>query len=227
MIVNDMRQKGSPIPDIPIPRSLADAQSLQSTILTIKIRPNAPDRPTAKAAQEIQAILQNKDGGEGSDEDDGSGEDDNASVATDESSESDSENDELETTNPSRATQNMAALGEQALSRVLFELDDIAPRLADLGTYLDHRVLGLSPEEITKAGKRYGQLADFMSRFQRVIDLPPPATASEVLGQNLARNFKDRSLGLGSYQSHASCQMRQRQLSDAAMAALLHPSTGV
>jgi hypothetical protein len=43
IIVDDMRRRGTPIPDIPIPQSIADAQSLQSTMLTIKIRPNAPD----------------------------------------------------------------------------------------------------------------------------------------------------------------------------------------
>ncbi|KAF7361089.1 hypothetical protein MSAN_01140100 [Mycena sanguinolenta] len=176
MIVNDMRRNGTPIPDIPIPRSLADAQSLQSTMLTIKIR-----RPTVKAAEEIQAILQKDeacdvDGGEGGDEDDSSDEDDSASVSTDASS--DSENDESKGVNPSRATQNVAALGEQAFSRAMFELDDIAPRLADLGAYLDHRMVGLSPEETAKAGIRFGEIAAFMTRFQRVLDLPSSATAS-------------------------------------------------
>jgi hypothetical protein len=55
----------------------------------------------------------------------------------------------------------------------VFELEDMASRLADLGTYLDHRVVGLSPEESAKVDKGYGQLIDFISKLQRVRELPP------------------------------------------------------
>ncbi|KAJ7845401.1 hypothetical protein B0H14DRAFT_3683866 [Mycena olivaceomarginata] len=181
IIVDDMRRRGTPIPDIPIPRSLADAQSLQSTMLTIKIRPNAPDLPTAKAAEKIRDILQedgacHEDSGERGDEEDGGeeDEDDSVSVRTDaESSDSDSEDDQSQRTETFRATQNKAALGEQAVSRAVFDLEDMASRLADLGTYLDHRVVGLNPEESAKVDKGYGQLIDFISKLQRVRELPP------------------------------------------------------
>ncbi|KAF8218103.1 hypothetical protein K438DRAFT_1747332 [Mycena galopus ATCC 62051] len=49
-------------------------------------------------------------------------------------------------------------------------------KLADLGTYLDHRVIGLSPEESTKVDKGYGQFIDFISKLQRVRELPLPSS---------------------------------------------------
>lgn len=68
----------------------------------------------------------------------------------------------------------MAALGEQAISRTVFELRDMEPRLSDLGHYLDQRVFGLSPEELKEVGQRYGILMDFVSKLERVMNLPPP-----------------------------------------------------
>jgi hypothetical protein len=98
IILEDLRCHGTLIPHIPIPKSLADAQALQSTILTITIRPNKADLPTAQAAQKIEDILREDDtcleddvAVEGVDADD-----DNASVATDASSDSESESDEDE-----------------------------------------------------------------------------------------------------------------------------------
>ncbi|KAJ6556910.1 hypothetical protein B0H10DRAFT_1203341 [Mycena sp. CBHHK59/15] len=102
--------------------------------------------------------------------------DDNTSVATDVSSDSESDFDE-DAVKPSaavRATQNVAALGEQAVSRAVFELRDMEPRLFDLGRYLDQRVFGLSPEELKEVGQRYGNLMDFVSKLEHIMNLPPP-----------------------------------------------------
>ncbi|KAJ6465377.1 hypothetical protein C8R45DRAFT_939579 [Mycena sanguinolenta] len=216
-------------------------------MLTTKIRPNAPDRPTAKAAEKILDIrelvpkrhaafvpcakaacrflqilpgsqiltprrgytilgafrgkskksciplfAQSKSGmplghklsilredetchedSERGDEEDGGDKDEDDSDA---SSDSDSEDEQLERTETFQATQNIAALGEQAVSRAVFELEDRSSSLADLGTHLDHRVTGLSPEERAKVDKGYGQLIDFISKLQRIRDLLPPSS---------------------------------------------------
>ncbi|KAJ7687109.1 hypothetical protein B0H17DRAFT_1136437 [Mycena rosella] len=130
----------------------------------------------AQAAEKIEGILLDDTCVE-EEEGDDDVDDDNASVATDASSDSDSDDeDELDRTEAVRATQNVAALGEQAVSHIIFELEEMASRLTDLGEYLDQRVTGLAPEERARVGKGYGQLAGLMAKLQRVMDLPPPST---------------------------------------------------
>ncbi|KAF7344086.1 hypothetical protein MVEN_01698300 [Mycena venus] len=176
IILDDMRRRGIPIPFIPIPLSLADAQALQSMILAGTVQPNKADLPTAQAAEKIEGILLDDTCVE-EDEEHDDVDDDNASVATDASSDSNSDDeDELDRTDSVRVNQNVAALGEQAVSRTMFELEEMASRLTDLGEYLDQRVTGLAPEERARVGKGYGQLAGLMAKLQRVMDLPPPST---------------------------------------------------
>ncbi|KAJ6554322.1 hypothetical protein B0H19DRAFT_1071733 [Mycena capillaripes] len=146
-------------------------------MLTITIPPKA-DLPTSRAARKIDDLLQDETSVEGSqeaEEETADSDDDNASVGTDASSDSESDFDE-DAVKPSaavRATQNVAALGEQAVSRTVFELRDMEPRLLDLGHYLDQRVFGLSPEELKEIGQRYGNLMGFVSKLERVMNLPP------------------------------------------------------
>ncbi|KAJ7856493.1 hypothetical protein B0H14DRAFT_3136050 [Mycena olivaceomarginata] len=143
---------------------------------------NMISEQASRIAALIRDILQedsafHKDSSAEADEEDLEDEDDNESVATDASSDSDSEDDSDDDLEPEfRATQNIAALGEQAVARTVFELEDMASRLADLGAYLDHRVTGLSPEESAKVDKGYGQLTEFISKLQRVRELPPPSS---------------------------------------------------
>ncbi|KAK7006683.1 hypothetical protein R3P38DRAFT_3214038 [Favolaschia claudopus] len=118
----------------------------------------------------------------------------NDSVATDASSDSGSDSDdEDDEINSLRATQTTAALGEQAISRAMFELRDIEPRLSGQGQYLDQRAVGLSPAELEEVGQRYGNLVDFVSRLERVMNLPPhiptstPAAPSRAAATDTVR----------------------------------------
>ncbi|KAJ7466367.1 hypothetical protein FB451DRAFT_1178519 [Mycena latifolia] len=53
-------------------------------------------------------------------------------------------------------------------------------KFLDLGSYLDHRVTGLAPEERDELGKGYGQLMNLMAKMERVFQLPPPAPPMPV-----------------------------------------------
>ncbi|KAF8177082.1 hypothetical protein K438DRAFT_1770194 [Mycena galopus ATCC 62051] len=106
-------------------------------MLTITIQPNTKaDLPTTKAAEKIEDILcEDNTCLEEEDAGDADVDGDNTSVATDTSSDSESELDEedtaLDSTNTLQATQNVAALGEQAISCTVFELKDMASKLSD------------------------------------------------------------------------------------------------
>ncbi|KAJ7873500.1 hypothetical protein B0H14DRAFT_3438271 [Mycena olivaceomarginata] len=43
------------------------------------------------------------------------------------------------------------------------------------------RVFGLSPEELKEVGQRYGNLIDFMSKLERVMNLPPSPLPQDPL----------------------------------------------
>ncbi|KAJ7753947.1 hypothetical protein DFH07DRAFT_960018 [Mycena maculata] len=157
IILDTLHRRGTNILPIPIPNSLHDVQVLQATMLTITIH---PDLPTGKAAEKIEDILSaddtclkpEPDGDDAKDIDD-----DNASIATDASSDSESDSEEGPSGATLCATQNMAALREQAVSE-----------------YLDQRVTGLSPEERDEVGYGYGQLTNLMSKIECVLNLPSP-----------------------------------------------------
>ncbi|KAJ6573241.1 hypothetical protein B0H10DRAFT_2349038 [Mycena sp. CBHHK59/15] len=185
IILDDLRRRGINIPHIPIPLSLADAQALQVTMLASTVPPKKADLPTSRAAEKIEDILRDETALDDSlqVEDKLDSEDDDASVATDESSDSDSDSDEedaVDTFAVIRATQNVAALGEQAVSRTIYELRDIEPKLGDLGQYLDQRVFGLSPDELKEVGQCYGHLMDFVSKLERVMSLPLPPPQGQL-----------------------------------------------
>jgi hypothetical protein len=57
--LEDLRGKGVPIPAIPIPQSLAEAQDLQAqVVLTITIRPKQAELPTSRAAERVVDMME-------------------------------------------------------------------------------------------------------------------------------------------------------------------------
>ncbi|KAJ7033562.1 hypothetical protein C8F04DRAFT_1184005 [Mycena alexandri] len=188
-MLDDLRRQGTNVPPVPIPRSLVDAQTLQAAaVLTITIPPSKADLPTSRAAEKLDEVLKEDDTcfeveSDTDGDDDG---DNNSSVATDASSDSDSDSESDEDDLPNAetgseqrrefASQNVAALGEQAISRTIFEFRELESKFADLSEYLDQRVTGLSPEEREEIGRGYGQLANLMTKMDRVLNLPPPST---------------------------------------------------
>ncbi|KAJ7033561.1 hypothetical protein C8F04DRAFT_1260815 [Mycena alexandri] len=189
IMLDDLRRQGTNVPPVPIPRSLVDAQTLQAAaVLTITIPPSKADLPTSRAAEKLDEVLKEDDTcfeveSDTDGDDDG---DNNSSVATDASSDSDSDSESDEDDLPNAetgseqrrefASQNVAALGEQAISRTIFEFRELESKFADLSEYLDQRVTGLSPEEREEIGRGYGQLANLMTKMDRVLNLPPPST---------------------------------------------------
>ncbi|KAJ7807915.1 hypothetical protein B0H14DRAFT_2609293 [Mycena olivaceomarginata] len=126
---------------------------------------------------------------------DGEGADDDASgdVATDASSDSESESDEedadVNVTRSKRrefAAQIVAALGEQAISRTVFQLREMESTFADLSGYLDQRVTGLTSDERDEAGRGYG-LVNLMAKMERVLNLPAPTPALPPVDQSQSR----------------------------------------
>jgi hypothetical protein len=203
------------IPHIPIPQSLADAQALQAAaMLTITIRPTKAELPTSRAAEKIEDILREDDGCMEGDSD-GEGADDDASgdVATDALSDSESESDEEDadvnvtvshfsglptqrlndncfhqcSKRREFAAQNVAALGEQAISRTVFQLREMGSTFANLSEYLDQRVTGLTSDERDEVGRGYGQLVNLMAKMERVLNLPAPTPALPPVDQSQSR----------------------------------------
>ncbi|KAJ7064412.1 hypothetical protein B0H15DRAFT_958619 [Mycena belliarum] len=170
IVLDHLRMRGTNIPQIPIPQSLADAQELQSkTFLTITIRPQLPTTRAAEKVEDILSHVNSEQDVEQGDDD----EDDSASVATDASSDSDDDGDDRDTVVATQTAQNIAALGEQAVSRTMFELRELGPKFTELGSYLDYRTTALTSDERDEMGKSLGQLINLQAKLERVLQLPP------------------------------------------------------
>ncbi|KAJ7163718.1 hypothetical protein C8R46DRAFT_998727 [Mycena filopes] len=117
LMLDDIRRQGINIPQIPIPRSLVDAQTLQAqTVLTITI-PATKDLPTSRAAEKVEDVLQEDDTcfEDDSDAEDEDGDDD-TNVPTDASSESESESDNSDEDDSRRSAKRSA--GPMVSSRI-------------------------------------------------------------------------------------------------------------
>ncbi|KAJ6564419.1 hypothetical protein B0H19DRAFT_1258870 [Mycena capillaripes] len=191
LILDDLCSQGMNVPAIPIPQSLADAQALQAVaVSTITIHPAKAELPTSHAAEKIEHILREDDGCMESNSDGEDAADDDDDVATDASSDSESESDKDDgdgdhSKRHAFAAQNVTALGEQPISRTVFQLREMGSTFADLGEYLDQRVTGLSSEECKEIGRGYGHLVNLMAKMEQVLSLPalpaPPVVKSLAL----------------------------------------------
>ncbi|KAJ7862804.1 hypothetical protein B0H14DRAFT_3610831 [Mycena olivaceomarginata] len=175
LLVEVLRQRGIAIPAIPIPSSVTEAHALQTqtAIQRAEKMPAMEERPTVRAAATIADILcdedavgvpvEEKDGPQ----DEGDLEDDVSDVDTDTSSDSGDEH--VEDLSSQRATTNLAALGEQALSRTIYELQDVAPRLGDLAEFLKRKSGPLSATEHQALAERRGHLAALMAELDQLL----------------------------------------------------------
>ncbi|KAJ7209276.1 hypothetical protein GGX14DRAFT_632565 [Mycena pura] len=108
--------------------------------------------------------------------------DDNASIATNASSDTESDDEDTPAQPSAARTRNIAALGEQAVARAIIELREMRPRCADLAEFLKHRRVGLDAQELEEFGKSSAELTNLVTELHRVIALPGtpclPETAS-------------------------------------------------
>ncbi|KAJ7291832.1 hypothetical protein C8J57DRAFT_1492294 [Mycena rebaudengoi] len=139
LLLNFYRQQGMRIPNIPIPVSVADAHVLEVQTAPDVQPPALPtDLPTVRAAAVVADLLEgdedchDADDGQDSSQHGTSTDSDDESIASDDSSDSEDEDCVLAIL----PTQNQSALGEQALSGTLYELEDSAPKYGDLVEFL-------------------------------------------------------------------------------------------
>ncbi|KAJ6582512.1 hypothetical protein DFH09DRAFT_1360400 [Mycena vulgaris] len=167
----------------------AYALEIQSSITSPPAASVPAELPTARAAAVVADILNGDDSchddprEDDVEEDDGD-DSDNESVATDESSDSgEDDDDEIDTQAPETsrvpevpsASNHQQALGEQALARTLFELDDMGSKFGDLAEFLKNTQGPLPSSARNMLTTRCEPLAAFMAQVDRLCseDHPP------------------------------------------------------
>ncbi|KAJ7462595.1 hypothetical protein FB451DRAFT_1180894 [Mycena latifolia] len=178
ILLNWLRYQGTKIPLIPIPASVEEAYRLETSITP----PPAPtalheprELPTVRAATAIEDLLRNDDschdGPSPDDDADPDGSDDE-SVASNTSSDSEDEVDEsgsmphsAEKPSPSN---NRKALGEQALARTMFELEEMGSKFNDLAEFLKNAQGPLTGSARDALIERCGPLTAFMAEVHRL-----------------------------------------------------------
>ncbi|KAJ7112524.1 hypothetical protein C8R44DRAFT_741610 [Mycena epipterygia] len=78
-----------------------------------------------------------------------------------------------------RASDNLAALGEQALARTVYELQDMAPRLGDLAEYMKRKAGPLSTNERKALSHGRGHLAALSAEFDRLLFAVPAPVSTQ------------------------------------------------
>ncbi|KAJ7495243.1 hypothetical protein FB451DRAFT_1163981 [Mycena latifolia] len=143
------------MPTILIPCLLTEAYTLQTktTIDRAEKSPTSVEHPTVRAAAAIPDLLRGGDSGvadpntevaEQGHSEDGDHSEPQSDVDTEASSDSDREDEERPRAN---ASGNLAALGEQALTRTIYELQDMGLRLGDLAEFMKRKSGPLSPSK--------------------------------------------------------------------------------
>ncbi|KAJ7610601.1 hypothetical protein DFH06DRAFT_1016591 [Mycena polygramma] len=186
LLLENLRGRGIPIPSIPIPTSLVDAHALQ-TKTAIGRAEKAPaseanERPTIRAAAAVADLLREDTAGPldpDSDDEDGLQSDledgRNFDVDTDASSDSGDDNDD-EAAPSQRASTNLAALGEQAVSRTIWDLRENAPRYGDHAVALKKTVVAVSTTQREALAEGRGYLAAIMAELDRLVLGTPAST---------------------------------------------------
>ncbi|KAJ6610917.1 hypothetical protein B0H10DRAFT_2224618 [Mycena sp. CBHHK59/15] len=166
-LLDNFRAQGINMPTIPIPLSLTDAHALQTK--TAIDRADAPSGESPTFSPE--GNLEGDD-----DEETTKGDESDRNIDSDASSDSGDDKDEV----IDRASGNLAALGEQALARTVFELQDIGPKLGDLAEYMKRKAGLLSATERDALSQGRGHLAALMAELDRLLFSPPASTQSPV-----------------------------------------------
>ncbi|KAF7362702.1 hypothetical protein MVEN_00619500 [Mycena venus] len=192
-----LRTQGTNIPVIPIPRSIPDTYALEQRILPSIPKPDVPTAHAASIAEDMLASHDDAEAGAAADtavdEDDFS---DTESVATDASSDSDDGESDHDDDEPvadeseevvrgpeiPSALKNQQALGEQALARALWELEDMGPKFLDLAEFLKHNRGPLVGNARQSLSERCQPIMAFTSELQRLCsgDVPPSSTLPKV-----------------------------------------------
>ncbi|KAJ6537086.1 hypothetical protein B0H19DRAFT_1213716 [Mycena capillaripes] len=151
---------GMNIPAIPIPTSLVTADNQLS--LTVRVSSVIEVSPELVPEREIEE------------------EDSDRDIDTDASSDSGDDDDEDDSVQD-RASVNLAALGEQALARTIYELDEIGPRAGDLAEFLKHRSGPVSAAERECLSRGRGHLAAMMAETDRSLFSAPAPVLTQSL----------------------------------------------
>ncbi|KAJ7094103.1 hypothetical protein C8R44DRAFT_951908 [Mycena epipterygia] len=187
-MLNWLRTQRMNIPTIPIPTSVTEACALE-VHSTMTRPPNTPvELPTVHAAAIVADLLENdescRDDSGLDDTEDDDCDSDNESVATDASSDSDDSDNEDEDALPEipSVSNSQQALGEQALSRTFFELDEMASKFRDLAEFLKHNQGSLPDSTRDSLTKRCQPIVAFMAEVHRLCsDEGPPSTPLMVV----------------------------------------------
>ncbi|KAJ7768826.1 hypothetical protein B0H16DRAFT_1780867 [Mycena metata] len=176
IILDHLRSQKFQIPAIPIPQSLADTHTLE-TQTSPPLEPTAsPEEtlqlPTVRAAAVVTDLLGSNESCHDTEEKADESDSDNESVDTDASSDSDDSDDddpddaqETALQGPQSPPQNQRALGEQALARALFELEEMDQKFRDLTEYLKHNPGPLSDSSTELLARRAEPVAAFMTEI--------------------------------------------------------------
>ncbi|KAJ7880819.1 hypothetical protein B0H13DRAFT_2541220, partial [Mycena leptocephala] len=191
-----LRAGGIPLPAIPIPSSITEAHALQTKAVIDRASreektAEGSERPTIRAAAAVADLLREDEAcvesPTKSSQDavatdvDAKDDDSDSDVDTDASSESDDDSEDVLSTQ--RATNNLAALGEQGLARTIYELQDVAPKLGDLAEYMQRKSGPLSISEHHALTQGRGHLAALLAEIDRLIFATPASLSGEELSQ--------------------------------------------
>jgi hypothetical protein len=179
LLLDSLRLRGIPIPSIPIPSSVTEAHALQTRTAIHRAKTAASEeRPTVRAASAVADILREENTAVGAGEEEAAPEEDvddsGSDIDTDMSS--DSGDEDIEDLSSQRAPTNLAALGEQALARTIYELQDVAPRRGDLAEFMKRKSGPLSTNEHLVLAEGRGHLAALMAELDRLLFATPAPT---------------------------------------------------
>ncbi|KAJ7237959.1 hypothetical protein C8J57DRAFT_1246702 [Mycena rebaudengoi] len=207
LILELFRQQGTRLPEIPIPTSVADAHILEANSCGDVPLPASQDLPTARAAAAIADVLAADESHDSDEEDvaadyDGS---DAESIASNESSDSDSDDAPL-IPSPSM---NRMALGEQALSRTVYELEESASKFGDLAEFLKNHEESLSDGDLhDRLLRACGPAAALVAEVFRICGNPPHTLPAA--SQRLPPSTMPTSTQITSTAGPGSSQHRKR-----------------
>ncbi|KAJ7027421.1 hypothetical protein C8F04DRAFT_1189549 [Mycena alexandri] len=161
----------------------AYAHALQTKTAISRAETSAPslDRPTVRAAAAVADLLQEHEP-TSDDEEDGTPDlenDSDSDIDTDASSDSDDDSGGEEDPRGAAAAGNLAALGEQALARTVYELQEMGPRLGDLAEYMKRKSGPLSTTEQAALSQGRGHLAALLGELDRLLFAVPAPSLTQ------------------------------------------------
>ncbi|KAJ7748264.1 hypothetical protein DFH07DRAFT_1036583 [Mycena maculata] len=183
--------QGIGTPAIPIPSSVTETHAPQTKTAIHQAERAAvsEDRPTVRAAaviadllcgdESVAVPLEEEEAPEDLDSEDAVSVGD---VDTDASSDS---SDEAAEDPSQRASNNLAILGEQALARTIYELQEVAPRLRDLAEFMKRKAELLLITEHEALSHRWGHLTALLAALDRLL-FTNPAPIPTILATHAA-----------------------------------------